>query len=225
MRAPIWFTMRAWWGPKRPTKASWSRAILLRRRPVASSGRSSGSRTPATRAASIARPQTPRMSLATHDSSGAGVLQQVLQALGLAGAFVGDGLAVAGRGCAAPGWVGVARSWGGPARGRPAGRSRRRRRRRSCGRGRCGGGGRCASQQSIVVSSRSDTAFQLGAGRLHAHHPHLLAGQPLVRGGQTLGGGLQRAGALLALPVGARGPHPGSDRLLWTSSPAQRSMS
>src|SRR6266536_1294656 len=68
MRASISPTSSPWWGPKRPTRASWSWGSLARRRPLASSARSWGSRTPATRACSIARPETPRMSLATHDS-------------------------------------------------------------------------------------------------------------------------------------------------------------
>jgi hypothetical protein len=52
---------------------------------------------PATSAASIARPQTPSGSLATLASSGPGVLQHLVQPLGLAGPLAGQRLAVAGQ--------------------------------------------------------------------------------------------------------------------------------
>jgi hypothetical protein len=58
----------AWWSPKRPQKASSSRPRSARRRVRASRARTSGSRSPAISAASIARPETPKMSEATTES-------------------------------------------------------------------------------------------------------------------------------------------------------------
>src|SRR5665811_2213734 len=57
----------AWCCPKRPTSAWVSALILVRIRPLAIWARTCGSRSPAISASSIARPDTPRMSVATEE--------------------------------------------------------------------------------------------------------------------------------------------------------------
>jgi len=68
MRASILVSRNRWWSVKYPTNASSSRGILARIRERASCARTLGSRCPPTRAAIIARPETPKMSEATTDS-------------------------------------------------------------------------------------------------------------------------------------------------------------
>ena len=58
----------AWWTPKLPVNARTSWGIFGRIRPLASSASATASSSPAISAASIARPETPRMSVATDDS-------------------------------------------------------------------------------------------------------------------------------------------------------------
>src|SRR5215211_6652381 len=85
-----------WCSPKRPRSAWRSWGSFLRSLPLANSARTWGSRSPATRAASIARPETPRTSAATETLLAAGVLQGLLDplalgAMGLEGAACGSG--------------------------------------------------------------------------------------------------------------------------------------
>ena len=61
-------TIRAWWSLKRPRSASLSWGIFFRITPSACSARTSGSRSPATRALSMMRPETVIMSDATTSS-------------------------------------------------------------------------------------------------------------------------------------------------------------
>src|SRR6266540_4404356 len=61
-------TISACWRSKRPTSASLSAGIFARSFPCASSARTCGSVVPCTSASSIARPEAPRMSLATQSS-------------------------------------------------------------------------------------------------------------------------------------------------------------
>src|SRR5215217_1323766 len=138
MWARIWPTSSPCWSVRnRPASASRSAGSLLRSRPLANAASTSGLWVPATRASSIARPETPMMSVATLDSSGPGVLQDLVQPLDLPAAFLDLGLAVAGQLAQLPDRAGRPRSWGGPARARPAGRSRPRRPHRSYAQGRC----------------------------------------------------------------------------------------
>src|SRR5918995_4881164 len=67
-RSSMVASRKAWWSLKRPTKASSSRPRLARRRVRASCAPTLGSRSPLMSAASMARPETPKMSLATTDS-------------------------------------------------------------------------------------------------------------------------------------------------------------
>ena len=62
-------------GPKAAPQRLAQLGSLARNRPRASSASTRGSRSPPTRAASIARPQTPKMSVATKTLCGAGILQ------------------------------------------------------------------------------------------------------------------------------------------------------
>lgn len=70
--ASIWSrcsrAMNAWWALKRPVRASTSSGILERRVPLARPARTSGSRSPLTRASSIARDETPVRSETTEES-------------------------------------------------------------------------------------------------------------------------------------------------------------
>src|SRR5512133_2705207 len=97
--APWWSraspTSRAWWSPKRPRSAWRSWGSFLRSLPLASSASVLGSCSPATRAASIARPDTPSTSVATETLLDAGVLQGLLDALDLGGVGLDQPLAVA----------------------------------------------------------------------------------------------------------------------------------
>jgi hypothetical protein len=68
---------------------------FLRSLPLASSARTWGSRSPATRAPSIARPETPRTSVATETLLDAGVLQGLLDPLALGAMGLDEPLAVA----------------------------------------------------------------------------------------------------------------------------------
>jgi hypothetical protein len=99
--APWWAraspTSNAWWSPKRPRSAWRSWGSFLRSLPLASSARTWGSRSPATRAASIARPETPRTSVATEALLDAGVLQGLLDPLALGAMGLDQALAVAGQ--------------------------------------------------------------------------------------------------------------------------------
>ena len=61
-------TIRAWWSLKRPCRASRSSGIFLRSCALARSARTSGSRSPATSAWSMSRPDTPNTSEATEPS-------------------------------------------------------------------------------------------------------------------------------------------------------------
>src|SRR3954453_9471714 len=58
----------AWWASKRPSSACLSAGSLARSLPLANSASTSGSVVPATSASSIARPDAPRMSVATQSS-------------------------------------------------------------------------------------------------------------------------------------------------------------
>lgn len=58
----------AWWSSKRPLSASTSAARLDRILPLAKLARTCGSRSPAMSASIIARPETPKMSVATVDT-------------------------------------------------------------------------------------------------------------------------------------------------------------
>ena len=91
---------------------------------------------PATSASSIARPDTPRMSVATQSSLMPGVLERLVQPVGLALARPGSASCDSGSGCAARGSAWAARSSPAAARPRRAGTATPRRRRRSCGPGR-----------------------------------------------------------------------------------------
>src|SRR5215218_1743050 len=99
--APWWSraspTSNAWWSPKRPRSAWRSWGSFLRSLPLASSARALGSRSPATRAASIARPETPRTSVATETLLDAGVLQGLLDPLALGAVGLDQAFAVAGQ--------------------------------------------------------------------------------------------------------------------------------
>ena len=70
--ASIWSsiarTMKAWWDVKRPARARESTGIFPRIEPSASSASRSGSRSPATRASSMARADLPVMSETTTDT-------------------------------------------------------------------------------------------------------------------------------------------------------------
>jgi hypothetical protein len=90
-------TSSRWWRATRPSRASRNAGSLLRRLPRARSARTSGSVVPPTSASSIARPETPSTSEATQPSSGPGILQHLVQPLGLAGALIDQCLAVAGQ--------------------------------------------------------------------------------------------------------------------------------
>ena len=68
MRPSMVCSRKAWWSEKRPTKASSNWAVLARSRVRAKRARTLGSRSPATSAASIALPETPKTSEATTDS-------------------------------------------------------------------------------------------------------------------------------------------------------------
>jgi hypothetical protein len=143
----------------------------------------------------------------------AGVLQQLLQPLRLAGALLDDGLAVAGEVAQLPdrrGWheagadQAVLDQLADP-----------------LGVGDVGlAAGHVAQvagvEQPAVHGGLQPVVHRLpgGAGRLHADHGHLLAGQPVPQRQQAFGGGGERAGVLLALPVLARGPHARRHRLL-----------
>src|SRR5215204_1830607 len=61
-------TSSPWCSPKRPRSAWRSWGSFLRSLPLANSARTWGSRSPATKASSIARPETPRTSVATESS-------------------------------------------------------------------------------------------------------------------------------------------------------------
>ena len=82
---------------KRPSSASLSAGIFARSLPLASSASTSGSVVPATSASSIARPETPRMSVATQSSLIPVSSSDLVQPVGLALALVDLRLAVAGQ--------------------------------------------------------------------------------------------------------------------------------
>ena len=65
MRDSILASRNAWWSEKWPVKASSNWLRLARRRVRASCASALGSRSPAISAASIARPETPKVSEAT----------------------------------------------------------------------------------------------------------------------------------------------------------------
>src|SRR5829696_9991593 len=98
MWARIWPTSSPCWSVRnRPASASRSAGSLARSRPLANAASTSGSWVPATRAFSIARPETPMMSVATLDSLIPASSQDLVQPLDLPGAFLDLGLAVAGQ--------------------------------------------------------------------------------------------------------------------------------
>src|SRR6266508_845627 len=98
MWARIWATSSPLWSVRnRPARAARSAGSLLRSRPLANAASTAGSWLPATSASSIARPETPMTSVATLDSSGPGVLQDLIQPLDLPAALLDLGLAVAGQ--------------------------------------------------------------------------------------------------------------------------------
>src|SRR5829696_5088104 len=90
-------TSSALCSPKRPRSAWRSWGSFLRSLPLASSARTLGSRSPATKASSIARPETPRTSVATETLLDAGVLQGLLDPLALGAVGLDEPLAVAGQ--------------------------------------------------------------------------------------------------------------------------------
>ena len=90
-------TSRAWWSPNRPRSAWRSSGIFLRSLPLASSASTSGSRSPATRARSIARPDTPKHVGGDRVQLDPGVLQGLLDPLALGGVGLDQPLAVAGQ--------------------------------------------------------------------------------------------------------------------------------
>jgi hypothetical protein len=153
------------------------------------------------------------MSVATLDSSGPGVLQDLVQPLDLPAALLDLGLAVAGRARATPGLGGAARSWDGPARARPAGQSMPRRPHRSCGRARCAGAPRSAASLHLALEQLPDR-LPVAPGRLHPHPGHPEAGQPL--GQQPQPGGRRSEPAALGVaprrgcqaPAHTRSPSP-----------------
>ncbi len=61
-------TMNPWWSVNRPVNAAVSCSVLFRRLILARAASTVGFRSPTTNACSMARPDTPRMSLATQDS-------------------------------------------------------------------------------------------------------------------------------------------------------------
>jgi hypothetical protein len=87
----------AWCCPNRPTSAWVSGVILVGIRPLAIWARTWGSRSPAISASSIARPDTPRMSVATELIFMPGVFQLFFEPGGFAGVFAGQRGPVAGQ--------------------------------------------------------------------------------------------------------------------------------
>jgi hypothetical protein len=80
----------AWWSSKRPVSAATNAARLPRIRPLASSASTLGSRCPAISAASMARPETPMMSVATVPSLIRASSSSLLQPLHLPAALGGQ---------------------------------------------------------------------------------------------------------------------------------------
>jgi hypothetical protein len=68
MRARCKATRWPWWAVNRPARASRRSLVLVRRTPRASPASTTGSRSPATSASSIDRPDTPKVSEATLSS-------------------------------------------------------------------------------------------------------------------------------------------------------------
>jgi hypothetical protein len=93
-RVSIWsssiLASQAWWSQNWPVRASTSAACLTRSRPLASSASALGSRCPATSASSMARPETPKMSVATVPSLIRASSSSLLQPLLVAGAVGGQ---------------------------------------------------------------------------------------------------------------------------------------
>src|SRR5512132_1146711 len=93
-RASIWsssiLASSPWWASKRPVNAATSAACLPRSRPLASPASTLGSRWPAMSASSMARPETPMMSVATLDSLIRASSSSLLQPLLVAGAVGGQ---------------------------------------------------------------------------------------------------------------------------------------
>src|SRR5215218_6253867 len=87
---------KAWWSENWPVRASTSAACLTRSRPRASSASTLGSRSPVTSASSMARPETPKMSVATVESLIRASTRQPAQAAACAGSAPGSGPHAAG---------------------------------------------------------------------------------------------------------------------------------
>src|SRR5215213_5556068 len=87
----------AWWSVKNPRSASSSAAILTRSRRLASCASTLGSRCPPISASSIARPETPKMSLATELSLIWASSSSLLHPLQLASAVLDQRSTVAGQ--------------------------------------------------------------------------------------------------------------------------------
>ena len=179
---------------------------------------------PPTSASSIARPKTPSTSEATQPQLAPGVLQHLVQPLGLTAALLDLRLAVAGQLAQLP--------------DRP--------RRHEAGAdqpvldqlgdpGRIGHVGLAAGRVLEVLGVHQpalDVVFQQVVdrlpehpGRLHPHHLDLVAGQPVPQQHQPGGGGPKTYGSRCAArppPSGIR-THALTEALC-TSSPAQRSM-
>lgn len=68
IRSSIAPARKAWWAVKFPVSASARASVLRRMLPLARSARTCGSRSPAIRDSSIARPETPRMLETVADS-------------------------------------------------------------------------------------------------------------------------------------------------------------
>jgi hypothetical protein len=92
-RVSIWsssiLASQAWWSLNWPVRASTRAACLTRSRPLASSARVRGLRSPAISASSMARPETPKLSLATTDSLIRASSNSLLQPLLVPGALGG----------------------------------------------------------------------------------------------------------------------------------------
>src|SRR5215217_4614315 len=98
MWARIWPTSSPCWSVRnRPANASRSAGSLLRSRPLANAASTAGSCVPATRASSIARPETPSTSVATLDNLIPASCRTLTRPLDLPAALLDLGLGVAGQ--------------------------------------------------------------------------------------------------------------------------------
>src|SRR5215207_4383542 len=99
-RVSIWSSSiratKAWWSENWPVRASTSAACLTRSRPRANSASTLGSRSPVISASSMARPETPKMSVATVESLIRASTRQPAPAAACAGSAPGSGPHAAG---------------------------------------------------------------------------------------------------------------------------------